>query len=1025
MKVWGFDIGTTSIGFAVISQDLQSQTGSIERLGVRIFPEGVTEKDKEPRNTQRRTKRLMRRQLRRRKLRRKLLNESLADAGLLPQYGTPAWTSVMALDPYALRAKGMKEALTGFELGRALYHLAKHRHFRGRAIIDDDKKREHNEDKEEKKIRQAAAALESKLAGKTLGAWLSEQPKKRGHHATRELVEGEFARLVATQTSHHLIFRDEAFKARIEHLIFFQRPTFWRLATLGTCPLMPGEELAARGDWSTQQHELLDQVNKLRIAGGNARPLNAEERKAILMAIDGKRTLTWGGVRKALKPLWKEYGESQDQKFNLETGGERELKGNIVEAELAKIFSDEWKEHPDKEKLRATVHRRLYDCDYVRIGNSRVEIRKSEDSVELRGKLAEQLQSEFRVSAEQAANLCALELPTGWRRLSAKAITIMRPKLEEGIGVGQLLMSPEYETWRQQNFPDRSGPTGEIVERLPAHAKAMPQVRNPTVTRCLNELRKVVNNLLAVHGRPDVIRIELAREVGKPARVRNDINTANRDRERHRKAAAADLEANGIGNPSDHDIEKWLLWKESKERCPYTGDHIGFDDLFRNGRYEVEHIWPRQRSLDNRMANKTLCRRDINIKKGNRTPWEMYHGNSEDWEKIVRRLPELGLTEGKIKRFTHKNVAQAINDEWAERQLRDTSYAAREARDFLARLWPDDGRPTPVETVNGRVTADLRKRWGLNYLLGGHGKKNRADHRHHAVDALAVACTTRGFVKRLSDYYAADDPRGTPHLPKPWSTIREDAAKAIERVVVSYRVDRKLSGSLHEEMPLGLTSLSGESGGSNWYTRRKGLHLLSDTEVENIRDGAIRALVQERAPTAVERKKLESDPIRLPHKGDSNGRTVKKARLLYKLKPNAVFKLRAPPKTYAELGQVLHHIAIYRRSDGSMVHVTRTRLQALAAQRETGCPVLKTLEDGSRLVASLCRQDILERLTDDGDKEYLVVRKCNQAGRIFYKPATSAEEPKPEVSFGPQVFKDARIRKVTVDPIGRVRPASD
>ena len=1020
MHIWGFDIGTTSVGFAVIAHDAEGHTGKIERLGVRIFPEGLTEDKKEPRNLQRRQKRLVRRLVRRRRLRRRLLNEALSNAELLPKYGTPEWTGVMKSDPYVLRAKAEREALSAHELGRSLYHLAKRRHFLGRGPADEKAK----PDKEDEEAREAAKALEEKLGGRTLGSWLAEQGKKRGHHATRATVENEFTRVVAAQSPHHPILKDNGFIARIEHLIFFQRPTFWRLATLGICPLMPEEPLAARGDWNTQQHELLDQINKLRIAGGNARPLTAEERTAMLAAIDGKRTMTWGGVRKALRPLWKQNGEPPDQKFNLETGGEKALKGNVVEAALAGIFGAAWTRHPAKEVLRVTIHRRLYDCDYVSIGNARVEIRRPKESSALRTELAGRLQSELDLSNEESRALAALELPSGWRRLSAKAIAIMRPKLEEGMGVGQLLMSPEYETWRRQTFPDRRAPTGEIIDRLPAHAKSMPELRNPTVTRCLNELRKVVNNLLSVYGKPDVVRIELAREVGKPARIRNEINSANRDREKLREAAQKNLQKNGIGDPSDEDIEKWMLWKESKEKCPYTGDHIGFDDLFRSGRYEVEHIWPRSRSLDNRMANKTLCRKDVNIQKGNRTPWELYQGNPEKWDEIGNRLKELGLPEGKVKRFLNKNVKQVIEEDWAERQLRDTSYAAREARDFIARLWPDDGKPKPVETANGRVTADLRKRWGLNYLLGDDGAKNRADHRHHAVDALVVACTTRGFVKRLSDYYASEDRVRDAYLPKPWSAIREDAAKMVENIVVSYRVDRKLSGSLHEEQPLGLTSKPKESDGSSWYTRRKALHLLSDGEAESIRDDAIRALLLQHAPSREERKKLESSPIALPHKNEPNGRIVKKARLFYKLKPNAVFPLRPAPKTYAELGQVLHHIAYYRRKNGEVAYVTRTRLEALRAQRETGSPVLKKLDDGSELIFSLCRQDTMVR-QNDGRSEVLVVRKFNQAGQVFFKAASAATTPKPEVSFMPSRLGEQNIRKVIVDPIGRVRPAND
>jgi|GEM_PF-6676070 CRISPR-associated endonuclease Csn1 len=66
--IWGLDLGTTSIGFAVVENDPTENIGEIKKMGLRIFPEGVTEKELEPRNRRRREKRLMRRQLRRRKL---------------------------------------------------------------------------------------------------------------------------------------------------------------------------------------------------------------------------------------------------------------------------------------------------------------------------------------------------------------------------------------------------------------------------------------------------------------------------------------------------------------------------------------------------------------------------------------------------------------------------------------------------------------------------------------------------------------------------------------------------------------------------------------------------------------------------------------------------------------------------------------------------------------------------------------------------------------------------------------------
>src|SRR6185437_5815402 len=178
--------------------------------------------------------------------------------------------------------------------------------------------------------------------------------------------------------------------------------------------------------------------------------------------------------------------------------------------------------------------------------------------------------------------------PAGWNRLSSKAMETMLPEMAKGVGVGEITMSPDWRAWRAAHFPHMDGPTGEVRRLLPSHPKLMPETRNPTVTRTLNEMRKVVNNLVRVHGKPDLIRIELARELRQPKKRREETDKRNREREKQRKTAAKELEDCGI--PTDgRNIDKWLLWRESDERCPYTGKKIGFDALFRNGLFDIEH----------------------------------------------------------------------------------------------------------------------------------------------------------------------------------------------------------------------------------------------------------------------------------------------------------------------------------------------------------------------------------------------------------------------------------------------------
>ena len=420
MRIWGFDLGTTSIGFAVLDHDPAREEGRIHRLGVRIFPEGVTEDKKEPRNKTRRAKRLMRRGIRRRKLRRRLLAEALTTADLLPRYGTSEWDAVMANDPYQLRRAGLEGPLQPSELGRALYHLAKRRGFAGRGS-DEEKT-----DADETAARDEAAKLEAEIGDRTFGAFLADQAKKRGRHHTRDMIEAEFDTLWATQKPHHPVLNDPEFERRVRHLIFFQRRTFWRLATLGHCPWVSGAALAPKGSWTAQRYLVLEQLTKLRIAGANQRPLLDDERAILLDLAHQQKSISWGGVRRALRRLWRNGGEAEHQRFNMEvSGAETGIKGNIVEVELRKAFGNAWESHPYRDQIRREIHSRLWKADYIQIGNARVEIRRPDEAAYERREAAAAMKHHWGLTAEQAAALAQLELPSGWLRLSTEAIEAM------------------------------------------------------------------------------------------------------------------------------------------------------------------------------------------------------------------------------------------------------------------------------------------------------------------------------------------------------------------------------------------------------------------------------------------------------------------------------------------------------------------------------------------------------------------------------------------------------------------------
>ncbi|HRQ80103.1 MAG TPA: type II CRISPR RNA-guided endonuclease Cas9 [Azospirillaceae bacterium] len=1047
-RIFGFDIGVTSIGFCVADIVADKDHGAIVHMGVRIFPE-ARDPEGAPLNQLKRAKRMARRQLRRRRDRRRQLAEALASFGLLPLYNTPEWAAVMASDPYALRKRALSEAAAPWELGRLLYHLAKRRHFKGRDLDDEaDKAEEDGADEKAAKTNREATLRALKDGAATLGAWLADIPadqRKRGRHAVRSVVNDEFHKIVSAQAAHHPILRQDGVAATLEDAIFAQRPVFWRKNTLGSCRFIPGAELCPKGSWLSQQRRMLEKLNNLALAGGNGRPLEAEERAAILAALQSQASMSWGGVRKALEPLFKAQGASAKHlKFNLELGGEDKLPGNVTEMKLAQVFGPAWAEHPHKQAIRDSVPERLWRADYSEIGHPRTGVQRVVIKGEAQRRVARQAAADsfiadFAVTPEQAQALAALTFPAGWEPFSNAALQRFLPRLAAGARMGTLLNSPDEEKWRADTFPDREQPTGEVHDRLPspkpgpqgqAERERIKKLRNPTVVRVRNELRKVVNNLIAVYGKPDLIRIELARDIGLSKREREEMLEGMRQREKQRKAAIKDLQAKGIAEPSPQDIEKWLLWKEARESCPYTGDKIGFADLFADNKYEVEHIWPRSLCFDDGFRNKTLCRKDVNIAKSNQTPFEYFQTRpAKEWEDVKQRLEKLtkkkadrdGLSPGKVKRFLRE---APLDGDFTARQLTDTGYAARQAVEFLKLLWPDEGiaAPVRVQTVSGRVTAHCRKYWGLNHILADDGEKTRDDHRHHAVDALVVACVDPGITGRLSRFFQQkDDPAAQrPQLSPPWPSIRADAQKAVEAIIVSHRVRKKVSGPLHKETIYGDAKIVEKTKKEEYrlYVTRKKVEALSKGEVFDaaIRDPEVRRIVKAWVEAhGGDPKKAFADGY---PRMSANGPEIRKVRLLVKRQP----KLMAAVSTgFAQLDEN-HHIALYRLPGGKVDFEAVSLLEAARrlAQRQ---PVVCRDRPGAEFVMSLSKGDVVF-FPDGARKGLWIMQGVWASGQVVL---WRAEDARGATVFYPQAASILRDggRKVQVDPIGRIRPAND
>ena len=217
------------------------------------------------------------------------------------------------------------------------------------------------------------------------------------------------------------------------------------------------------------------------------------------------------------------------------------------------------------------------------------------------------------------------------------------------------------------------------------------------------------------------------------------------------------------------------------------------------------------------------------------------------------------LVGGFKNRNKRKNLLlEEIPDKMIALQMNDTRYISKFISSLLSNIVRADQKDDGINSknliqVNGQITSKLKEDWGLNAVWDDlilprfqrlnkptnpnkftkwnekYQKelsecnpfdnkkidKKRIDHRHHAMDALVIACTTRDHVNLLNNMHAKsekqrydlqnklrhkerktwDDPKTGEKIErdvftefkKPWDNFTADAKYALQNVIVSFK----------------------------------------------------------------------------------------------------------------------------------------------------------------------------------------------------------------------------------------------
>ena len=374
----------------------------------------------------------------------------------------------------------------------------------------------------------------------------------------------------------------------------------------------------------------------------------------------------------------------------------------------------------------------------------------------------------------------------------------------------------------------------------------------------------------------DEIHIELGRELKKTAKEREELskqNQKNEDTNLYIKEKLKELEKYNTRAYSITHQEKYKLWLEQKHISPYTGQIISLENLFTDN-YEIEHIIPQSRFFDDSLSNKVVCESIVN-----KAPYKDRQLGLEfiknQGGRIVKELSKENktikiFTEEQYRTFikehysnnpakTKKLLLEEIPEKMVARQMNDTRYISKFIPEILSKIVRSDEQDEGVHSKNvilctGKITSILRQDWGLNdvwdnlilprfermnnllqkekftiYSIEKQKKipvvpindqfksfqKKRIDHRHHAMDAIIIACATREHINYINNQHALEKGKNKEEkqksridlrtilcekkyndnakenynwiFKKPWDTFTQEVRSALEGIVISFK----------------------------------------------------------------------------------------------------------------------------------------------------------------------------------------------------------------------------------------------
>ncbi len=808
----GLDIGIASVGAAVVQTNSFDKPCHLTEPNVRTFPAAECRENGKyygkSAAVPRRECRSTRRRIKRKQLRMNCIKQALQKADLIDidefmkRYSDGTLPNV-----YQLRYEGLDRLLTDDEFAQILIHIAKHRGFLSTRRAD-------KKDKESGAILAATSANQKLMMEKgyrTVGEMmyldesfhtpcsnnehgfivtprnkakdykhtiyrsmlvdevhaLFDAQRKLGNTKATETLESEYLEIMTRQRSYDLGPGLQADGTKSPFAMDGYK------SNAGECTFYKNETRAAKGTYTAELSMTLQKINNLKLVDryGDGRFLTDEEKQKILEYISKHKTMKYKTVKTLLgidpmirfnllnyskKKKTKKESEDKTKDNSTKKKGTKKSKTKAETGE--KTDKDSNKEETELERINRiedTVFVSMeFTLSYTDCLKTRIKTLSETEKRDLFDEVGELLTS-YKTDAARIEKLSNLGLtseeidhlldlnPKGYARLSHKAMKEIETYLVQGLTYDKACAAAGLDF--QVTY------TGEKMKYLkgPEINNIINNIQSPVVRRSVAQTVRIINAIIRKYGSPQAVNVELSREMSKSFLERKKAETAMELRHKENVKFCEEIKKLGINSPNGEDITRYRLWKDQNGICLYSGEKIPARTMF-SKEYEIDHIIPYSISLDDRYQNKVLVKAKENQTKGNRLPYEYFGHDKTRWAAYENRVESLIKSDGKKTHLLKKNYTKEDQREFTERNLNDTRYATTVVYNMILQYlylepYNCDGKTKQVYAVNGAVTAYLRKRWGLN-------KKDRTNDRHHAMDAVVIACCTDEMIAKVTKY---------------------------------------------------------------------------------------------------------------------------------------------------------------------------------------------------------------------------------------------------------------------------------